>query len=61
MWFIVAGPVGTVKKPERFVRRLFQAARGNHQESPKATFVDFHSLRQFQQAFFLFWSFFLSL
>jgi len=25
---------------------------------PKAAFVDFHSLRQFQQAFFLFWSFF---
>jgi len=30
-------------------------------KSPKATFVDFHSLRQFQQAFFLFWSFFLCL
>ena len=29
---IVAGPVVTVKKPQRFLRRLFQAACGNHQE-----------------------------
>jgi hypothetical protein len=57
-----SGPVGTVKKPERYVRRLFQAAvEIIKKKSPKATFVDFHRLRQFQQAFFLFWSFFLSL
>jgi len=29
---VAAGHVGTVKKPERFVRRLFQAACGNHQK-----------------------------
>ena len=29
----LVGPVGTVKKLKRFVRKLFQAACGNHQES----------------------------
>ncbi len=28
-----AGAVVTVGKPERFLRRLFQAACGNHQEN----------------------------
>jgi hypothetical protein len=55
-------PVGTVKKPERVLQGLFQAAGGNHHRmTPKATLVDFHSLRQFQQAFLSFWSFFFSL
>jgi hypothetical protein len=39
-----AGAVGTVGKPERFLRRLFQAAvEIIKQKSPKATFIDFHS------------------
>ncbi len=33
---IVAGPVGTVKKPQRFLRRLFQTACGNHKEKDAA-------------------------
>jgi hypothetical protein len=40
---IAAEPGVTVKKSERFGRRLFQAAVEIIQEkSPKASFVDFH-------------------
>src|SRR5215471_5661902 len=41
----------TVGKPERFVRRFFQAACGNHQEeAPKATVFDFLSCGSFHSA-----------
>jgi phosphoketolase len=53
--FIVAvEPVGTVKKRERFVRRLFQAVVEIHKKSCRRPPCRFPQLRQFQQAFFLF-------
>src|SRR6266699_7240597 len=44
-----AGAVVTVGKPERVLRRLFQAACGNHQEEAAEgpPISDFHQLRQF--------------
>jgi hypothetical protein len=61
-WFVVAEPVGTVKKPERSVRGFFKPACGNRQQEVAEGYLDrFPQLRQFRQAFFLFWSFFLSL
>jgi hypothetical protein len=54
-----AGAVGTVGKPERFLRRLFQAAvEIIKQKSPKATFIDFHSCGSFHSALrrAFFWS-----
>ena len=59
MWFVAVEPVGTVKKPERFVRRLFQAVvEIIKKKSPKATFVDFHSLGSFNRLSFFFGPFF---
>jgi hypothetical protein len=53
----VAEPVGTVKKAGAFLRRLFSSSLWKiiKKKPPKATLFDFHSLRQFQQAFFPFW------
>ena len=46
------GAVGTVGKPERFLRRLFQAACGNHQEEvAEGHLCRFPQLRQFPQRF----------
>jgi len=64
---VAAELVVTVKKSERFVRRLFQAAvEIINKKSPKASFIDFHGCGSFHKlplppAFFLFWFFFLSL
>jgi len=64
---IVVEPLVTVKKPEPFLRWLFQAAVEIHQENvAEGHRSGFPRLRQFPQAslselFFLFWSFFLSL
>jgi len=45
---VAVGPVVTVEKPERFVRRLFQAAvEIVEKKSPKADFSRFPRLRQF--------------
>jgi len=50
------------EKAGAFCARLFQAACGNHQQEVAEGYLDrFPQLRQFRQAFFLFWSFFLSL
>jgi len=39
-----------VKKPERFLRRLFQAAvEITKKKSPKASFVDFHGCGSFHR------------
>ena len=47
---VAAGAVGTVGKPERFLRRLFQAACGNHQEKvAEGHLCRFPQLRQFPQ------------
>ena len=47
---IAAGAVVTVEKLKRFVRRLFLAACGNHQEeSAEGHLVRFPQLRQFPQ------------
>ncbi len=60
----VAELVVTVKKPERFVRRLFQAAvEIIKKTSPKASFIDFHGCGSFHklplpQLSFFFASFF---
>jgi hypothetical protein len=44
------GAVVTVGKPQRFLRRLFQAARGNHQERiAEGLLCRFPQLRQFPQ------------
>jgi hypothetical protein len=52
---VAAGPVVTVGKPERFLRRLFQAAvEIIKKKSPKASFVDFHSCGSFHRLFFFF-------
>jgi len=46
------GLLVTVGKPERSLRRLFQAAVEIIKKKwPKATAFDFHRLRQFPQAF----------
>ena len=60
LWTAV-GAVVTVGKPTPFLRRLFQAVCGNHQENIAAgDLCRFPQLRQFPQAFvFLFWFFFL--
>jgi hypothetical protein len=58
---IAAGPVVTVEKPERFLRRLFQAAvEIIKKKSPKATFSDFHGCGSFHRPLlsFFFASFF---
>jgi hypothetical protein len=48
-----------VKKPERFLRRLFQAAvEIIKKKSPKATFVDFHTRGSFNRLSFFFGPFF---
>ena len=48
----VAGPVVTVGKPERFLRRLFQAAvEIIKKKLPKASFVDFQSCGSFHRLF----------
>ena len=45
---VAVGPVVTVEKPERFVRRLFQAAvEIVEKKSPKADLRRFPRLRQF--------------
>src|SRR2546427_580490 len=50
LWTAVGGAVVTVEKPERFLRRLFQTACGNHQEEVAEGFlVRFPQLRQFPQ------------
>jgi len=55
---IAAGPVVTVGKPERFLRRLFQAGvEIIKKKLPRASFVDFHSCGSFHRPFFLFGSF----
>jgi hypothetical protein len=47
---VAVGPVVTVEKPERFVRRLFQAAvEIVEKKSPKATFTDFHRCGSFHR------------
>ncbi len=52
---VVAGPVVTVGKPERFLRRLFQAAvEIIKKKLPEASFVDFHSCGSFHRLFFYF-------
>ncbi|PYL07920.1 MAG: hypothetical protein DME33_08890 [Verrucomicrobia bacterium] len=52
----------TVKKPERFLRRLFQVAVEIIKEkSPKASFVDFHGCAGFHKPFLAQLSFFLLL
>jgi hypothetical protein len=49
-WLIVVGPVVTVEKPERFARRLFQAAvEIIKRKPPKATFSDFHGCGSFHR------------
>jgi len=56
-----------VKKPKRFLRRLFQATvEIIKRMMPQATLIDFHQVRQFSQAcpfrnFLSFWVLFLSL
>ena len=48
----VASAVGTVEKPERFLRRLFQAAvEMIKKKSPKATLIHFHGGGSFHSAF----------
>jgi len=47
---LVIGAVGTVEKPERFVRRLFQAAEEIMKELPKASLSDFHGCGSFHSA-----------
>ncbi len=48
--FTAVGAVGTVGKPARFLRRLFQAACGNHQEEiAEGLLCRFPQLRQFPQ------------
>jgi len=50
------------EKAEAFCAEAFQAACGNHQkEVAEGHLCRFPQLRQIQQVFFLFWSFFLSL
>src|SRR5262249_1738707 len=50
MWVVAAGAVVNVEKPEPFLRRLFQAARGNHQENAAAgILIRFPQLRPFPQ------------
>jgi len=61
---IAVGPVVTVEKPERFLRRLFQAAvEIIKKKSPKATFFDFHGCSSFHRlpflSFLLLFSFFV--
>jgi hypothetical protein len=52
---VAAGPVVTVGKPERFLRRLFQAAVEIIKKIlPQASFVDFHSCGSFHRLFFFF-------
>jgi len=47
---IVVGPVVTVEKPERFARRLFQAAvEIIKKKPPEATFSDFHGCGSFHR------------
>jgi len=49
---VAAGAVGTVEKPERFLRRLFQAAvEMIKKKSPKATLIHFHGGGSFHSAF----------
>jgi len=49
---VAAGAVGTVEKPERFLRRLFQAAvEMIKKKSPKATLIHFHGGGSFPQRF----------
>jgi hypothetical protein len=49
---VVAEAVVTVEKPERLLRRLFQAACGNHQEKfAEGILVGFPQLRPFPQRF----------
>jgi len=57
---VAAGPVVTVGKPERFWRRLFQAAvEIIKRKLPKASFVDFHGCASFHRLpLFFFGSFF---
>ena len=59
---VAAGPVVTVGKPERFSRRLFQAAvEIIKKKLPKASFVDFHSCGSFHRLFFFFFGSFFFL
>jgi hypothetical protein len=39
-WFVVAEPVGTVKKPERSVRGFFKPACGNRQQEVAEGYLD---------------------
>lgn len=56
---VAAGPVVTVEKPERFLRRLFQAGvEIIKKKLPEASFVDFHSCGSFHRFSFSFWFFF---
>jgi hypothetical protein len=49
---VAAGAVGTVEKPERFLRRLFQAAvEMIKKKSPKATLIHFHGGGSLHSAF----------
>ena len=52
---VAAGPVVTVGKPERFLRRLFQAAVEIFKKKlPEASFVDFRSCGSFHRFSFSF-------
>src|SRR5215831_9580677 len=58
-WFVVAEPVGTVKKPERSVRGFFKRlVEIINKKSPKATLIDFHSCDSFDRLSFFFGPFF---
>jgi hypothetical protein len=49
---VKADAVVTVEKPERLVRRLFQATvEIIKKKSPKATLLDFHSCGRFHSVF----------
>ena len=58
-WFVVAEPVGTVKKPKRSVRGFFKRlVEIINKKSPKATLIDFHSCGSFDRLSFFFGPFF---
>jgi hypothetical protein len=49
-WLTAAGPLVTVKKPERLLHRLFQAAvEIIKKKMPKATLFDFHGCGSFHR------------
>lgn len=57
--FVVAEPVGTVKKPKRSVRGFFKRlVEIINKKSPKATLIDFHSCGSFDRLSFFFGPFF---